>query len=57
VSVPGAGVDPLKVIRPSKRIKAMHRSRAVGGLSLKAFARLTSDPIARMWLLSKAVRP
>ena len=62
---PGTGrsCKPNRFV-PSKRIKALHRSRG-DGLSLKAFARsLTSslsilDPVSRLahrWLVSKGVR-
>lgn len=60
---PGAGVDPNKVIRPSKRVKAWHRA-TIGGASLKSWARGIASfdnhpaaPFALRWLRSKGVRP
>jgi hypothetical protein len=70
LSVPGAGANckPHRFV-PSKRIKALHRSR-VTGTSLKAFARsvdravattagpwaMTDFQAAHRWLASKGVR-
>lgn len=60
--VRGAGVDPLKVIRPSKRMKEWHRS-ADTAESLKQYARILATTsghnkaIALRWLASKGARP
>lgn len=65
VITPGAGVDPNKVIRPSKRVKTAHRSLG-NGMSLKEWARQVvaiSLPtnerraVVQRWLVSKGVRP
>lgn len=59
---PGAGVDPKKKIRPSKRVKASWRGwKSTLNLSLKAFARRVAATapseseraIAIAWLDSK----
>lgn len=39
VLVDGAGVDPAKVCRPAKRLKASHRKHGTGR-SLKTYARM-----------------
>lgn len=59
---PGAGVDPNKVIRPSKRLKNWHRSADLA-CSLKDYARKLATTsgdnkaTALRWLSSKGVRP
>lgn len=59
---PGAGVDPKRVIRPSKRLRNWHRSSGTG-FSLKTYVRVLSTnggdsyALARRWLASKGVRP
>lgn len=58
--IPGAGVDPNKVIRPSNRVKRAWRESATGSQSLKAFARQEAENntfvdsnVATAWLDSK----
>lgn len=60
---PGAGVDPNKVIRPSKRVKAAHRASNTAA-PLKAWAHhlashrdMPDCAVAIAWLDSKAGRP
>ena len=68
ITTPGAGADPRKVIKPSKRLRNWHRSSPLG-LSLKAYARnlasqANGGPVDRTsmssaahhWLASKGVR-
>lgn len=62
---PGAGVDPRKVIKPSKRLRNWHRANR-HGLSLRGFARAIASgslvdvggdakSIAKRWLSSKGI--
>jgi hypothetical protein len=54
--VPGAGVDPAKVINGRKRLKKMHRA-SEGDLSFKAFVRALAkngDAYAKAFLFHKS---
>ena len=62
---PGAGVDPNRVCKPSKRLRNRHRA-ARPGESLRSWVRglvrvtLPTDcrhGIAKRWLASKGTRP
>lgn len=70
-STPGAGVDPMRRVRPGKRLRNWHRAPTYGipQISLKRYARnlaasegttetsVRSRQIAQRWLASKGVRP